>query len=66
MNYLVLVFCFVMGSANAATIDCYSGANNIYHGEPKKVLVNANFILATYDGYNEVIFTKDCIVKEVA
>jgi len=66
MRYLVLVFCFVSGLANAATIDCYSGNRNIYHGEPKKVLVNATFILATYDGYNDVIFNKDCIVKEPA
>jgi hypothetical protein len=66
MNYLALVFCFVSIAANAHVIDCYSGGKKIYHSEPERILYNPDFIVAVFKDYNEIIFTKDCTVKEQA
>lgn len=71
MKYLALILCFVVITAHATTVDCYSGGKNVYHGEAESVIANKDYILVAYEDYSDVIFRKRhvspdlCLVKHI-
>lgn len=60
----ILIFSLMINSAAASHIKCYSEGKKVYEGEPKVLLSDGKSFLAVYKDYDDVIFSKSCIITE--